>query len=318
MRILVTGGAGFLGQQLVRALVARSDGVPPFSSIVAADLAAGVFVDPRVEYRVGSMTDPAFVRAIVEPDVGLVFHLAAVLSGQSEAEFDLGLAVNFDATRLLLERCRSLGGAPRLVFTSSIAVYGGRLPAVVPEDMSLRPDLSYGAEKAMTELLILDYARRGFISAVVCRVPTVAIRPGAPNSALSSFVSGIVREPMAGVASVCPVPLDARIWITSPAVVIQNLMHAARVPGDAFGGQYTVNLPGITATPREMLDSLERVGGVAARALVSCAPDARITSAVMSWPGAFDVSRALGLGFQQDRDVEAIVRQYAEFVAERR
>ena len=161
------------------------------------------------------------------PDVGLVFHLAAVLSGQSESEFDLGLAVNFDATRQLLERCRGLGRAPRLVFTSTIAVYGGRLPAVVPEDMALRPDLSYGAEKAMTELLILDYARRGFISAVVCRVPTVAIRPGVPNSALSSFVSGIVREPLAGVESVCPVPLDTRIWITSPAVVIQNLVHAA-------------------------------------------------------------------------------------------
>ena len=140
-------------------------------------------------------------------------------------------------------------------------MYGGRLPAVVPEDMALRPDLSYGAEKAMTELLILDYARRGFVSAVVCRVPTVAIRPGAPNSALSSFVSGIVREPMAGVASVCPVPLDARIWITSPAVVIQNLVHAAGLPREALAGQYTVNLPGITATPREMLDSLERVGG---------------------------------------------------------
>jgi nucleoside-diphosphate-sugar epimerase len=317
MKILVTGAAGFLGQQLVRALAARSVGIPDFSSIVAADLAAGAFVDPGVDYRVGSITDRSFVRAIVEPDVGLVFHLAAVLSGQSEAEFDLGLAVNFDATRHLLECCRSLGRAPRLVFTSSIAVYGGRLPAVVPEDMALRPDLSYGAEKAMTELLILDYARRGFVSAVVCRVPTVAIRPGAPNSALSSFVSGIVREPMAGVASVCPVPLDARIWITSPAVVIQNLLHAARLPREALAGQYTVNLPGITATPREMLESLERVGGAAARALVSCTPDARITSAVMSWPGAFDVSRARELGFEQDRDVDAIVRQYAEWVAAR-
>lgn len=310
MTILVTGAAGFLGRRLVHALLADPAGLPSISRLVAADLARGPFDDARIDHRVGTITDPAFVRSIVDDDVDLVFHLAAVLSGQSEAEFDVGLQVNVDATRHLLEACRGVSRPPRVVLASTIAVFGGPLPAVVPEDMVLRPASSYGTAKAIGELLVIEYSRRGFIEGVVCRVPTVAIRPGAPNSALSSFVSGIIREPLAGLESTCPVPLDTRLWISSPDVVTWNLVHAARVPTDALEGRPALNLPGLTVTPAEMLESLERIGGQAARARVRLALDERVSRVVCSWPGAFDVRRPLALGFRADHDFDEVVRQF--------
>ena len=192
---------------------------------------------PRVEVRVGTIADRDFVQAIVDPDVGLVFHLAAVLSGQSEAEFDTGMRVNIEGTRNLLEACRALSRAPRFVFSSTVAVFGADLPDVVPEDSVLRPQSSYGTAKAIDELLVSEYSRRGFIDGISCRLATVTVRPGAPNSALSSFVSGIIREPLAGIDAVCPVPLDTRLWISSPDVVTANLIHAARVPAPALDGR---------------------------------------------------------------------------------
>jgi nucleoside-diphosphate-sugar epimerase len=314
MQVLVTGAAGFLGSRLVRALLSGAAGLPPVTRLVAADLAPCAVDDARVVSRTGTVDDPSFVRSIVEPEVDIVWHLAAVLSGQAEAEFDVGLRVNLDATRLLLDACRRLESPPRFVFASTIAVFGGPLPPVVPEDMALRPQSSYGTEKAMAELLVLDCSRRGFVDGIVCRVPTVAIRPGAPNSALSSFVSGIVREPLAGIESVCPVPLDTRLWITAPGVATRNLAHAARVPAMALEGLRALNLPGLTVTPAEMLDSLERLAGPAARALVRCEPDERTAGIVCSWPGAFDISRPLRLGFAADVSVDAVV---AEHIAER-
>src|SRR5205085_3317577 len=164
------------------------------------------------------------------PDVDVVFHLAAVLSGQSEAEFDVGMQVNLDATRSLLEACRALGRPVRFVFSSTVAVFGADLPDVVPEDSVLQPQSSYGTAKAMTEILLREYSRRGFVDGIAVRLATVTVRGGKPNSALSSFVSGIIREPLAGIESVCPVPLDTKIWITSPDVVTSNLVHAGRVP----------------------------------------------------------------------------------------
>ena len=188
------------------------------------------------------------MRSVVERDVDVVYHLAAVLSGQSEAEFDVGLRVNLDGTRRLLEACRLSARPPRVVFSSTIAALGGPLPAVVPETQMVEPESSYGAEKAICELLVSEYSRRGFVDGISCRVPTVAIRPGKPNSALSSFVSGIVREPLAGVDAVCPVPLDTRVWITSPDAATRNLVHAGRVAASALGGRRTVNLPGPLAS----------------------------------------------------------------------
>ncbi len=310
MKILVTGAAGFLGQRLIAALLADRTRVGRVTGIVAADLVSCPLADPRVASRVGTIADPQFVNSIVDADVTVVCHLAAVLSGQSEAEFDLGMRINVDGTRGILEACRRLARPPRLVFSSTTAVFGGRLPKVVHEDMALLPQSSYGAEKAVAEHLTCEYSRRGFVDAVVCRVPTVAVRPGAPNSAVSSFVSGIIREPLAGIDATCPVPLDMRLWITSPDVVITNLAHAVGLPASALGNRRIVNLPGLSVTAAEMLDSLERLGGAQARARVRCQIDPRITSIVGTWPEALDVTRPLALGFSQDRDVDAVVQQF--------
>jgi D-erythronate 2-dehydrogenase len=309
MKVLVTGAAGFLGRGLINTLVSGQSELR-VSRVVAADVVSCPIVDPRIDRRIGTIADENFIRSIVDADVDIVYHLAAVLSGQSEAEFDLGMQINVDSTRNLLEACRRLAKPPRFVFTSSVAVFGGALPDIVPEDMVPMPDSSYGAEKAIGELLVKEYSRRGFVDGIACRLPTIAIRPGKPNSALSSFVSGIIREPLAGIDSVCPVPLQTRLWISSPDVAVQNLVHAAHLPGDALEGRRTVNVPGLCVTAGEMLRSLERLGGPAVRARVRCEPDQHVMRIVATWPGALDVSRALRLGFAVDSDIDSIVRQF--------
>ena len=310
MNVLVTGAAGFLGSRVIQALLADAGQLPRVSRLIAADSAPCATTDPRVECRIGTIVDPSFVTSIVEPGVDVVFHLAAVLSGQSEAEFDVGLRVNVDATRHLLDACRALPKPPRFVFASTIAVFGGALPEVVPEDSVLRPQSSYGTAKAIAELLVSEYSRRGLIDGIICRLATVTVRPGAPNSALSSFVSGIIREPLAGLDAVCPVPLDTRVWISSPGVVTRNLLHAARVPASALDRRLALNLPGLSVTPDEMLASLERIGGADARARVHCRIDPHVARVVSTWPGTLDDRRARRLGFDADRDFDDVVREY--------
>jgi nucleoside-diphosphate-sugar epimerase len=310
MNVLVTGAAGFLGSRLVSALLDDPAVQSAGARIIAADRVPCPIDDPRIEQRIGSLEDPSFADALVDADVGLVYHLAAVLSGEAESDFDLGFRVNVDATRRLLERCRRLASAPRFVFASTIAVFGGPLPAVVPEDMALRPQSSYGTEKAIAELLVAEYARKGFVDGLACRLATVTVRPGVPNSALSSFVSGIVREPVAGLPSVCPVPVHTPLWVSAPATVIRNLLHAGRIPAADLDGRRAFTLPGLTTTPAEMLDSLERHAGPQARALVRCEVDDALSRVVCSWPGAFDVARPLRLGFIGDASVDAIVGEY--------
>src|SRR5260221_2128012 len=300
MKVLITGAGGFLGSRVVNALLSNAGDLPKVSRIVAADAVACPIADPRVDCRIGTIADPVFIGAIVEQDVDVVFHLAAVLSGQSEAEFDLGMQVNVDATRNLLEACRATGRTPRFVFSSTVAVFGGDLPEVVPEDSVLRPQSSYGTAKAIAELFVSEYSRRGFVDGIACRLATVTVRPGKPNSALSSFVSGIIREPLAGIDAVCPVPLDTRLWISSPDVVTRNLIHAARLPAAALDGRVAVNLPGLCVTPSQMLVSLERIGGEAARARVRSEIDAHVARIVATLPGALDDGRARRLGFRED------------------
>ena len=317
MRIIVTGGSGFLGSRVIRALLAAEgrEGLPAFENILSVDLGACPVDDPRVASAVGDIADPGFARRVIDGDTVGVYHLAAVLSGQSEQDFDLGMRVNLDGTRALLEAARATGRAPRFVFASSVAVFGGDLPAVVPETMAPMPASSYGAAKAMGELLVNDYSRRGFVDGRACRLPTIVVRPGKPNSAASSFASGIVREPLAGIPSNLPVPPETRLWLSSPAAVVANLVHAMAVEGARIGPWRTLNLPGLCVTAGEMLESLERVGGAAARALVSQEPDQRIMDIVCSWPGDFEVSRLLAMGFTRDADFDGVVRQYRdEFV----
>src|SRR5436190_4239277 len=312
MKILITGAAGFLGTRLVRALVAQPAGFEPIDSLVAADTSPCPVDDRRIESRTGTIVDPAFARAIVEPDVRIVYHLAAVLSGQSEAEFDTGMRVNLDGTRALLEACRGLERAPRFVFSSTVAVFGGDLPPLVPEDRALEPQTTYGTAKAMTELMVTEYSRRGYVDGVSCRLATITVRPGRPNSALSSFVSGIIREPLAGIDTICPVPLETPIWISSPGAVITNLVHAGRVATASLGRRRSLNLPGLSVTAGEMLASLERVGGAGRRARVRVERDERVAAAMCGWPAALDATRAQALGFVADANVDAIVRQYVD------
>lgn len=312
MNILVTGGAGFLGARLIEALLAppAKDLLPDGAVIVSVDLAPCPVNDPRVVSRIGDICDPAFIESLITPQTSLVYHLAAIVSGQAEADFDLGMRVNFDATRALLEACRHQAQAPRFVFASSLAVFGGTMPEQVPENLAPLPQSSYGAQKAMAELLINDYSRKGFVDGRVCRLPTISVRPGKPNAAASSFASGMLREPLAGQPSNCPVPLDTRLWLSSPQTVIDNLVHAARLDGQTLGLSRTLNLPGISVRVSEMLDSLARVGGEAARARVSFEPDERVQRIVCSWPGDFDIQRPLQLGFAVDADFDSVVKAH--------
>jgi D-erythronate 2-dehydrogenase len=310
MNVLVTGAAGFLGGRLITALLADSTARAISLRIVAADLAQCPIDDPRVVPRTGNIAEQSFIDAIVANDTDVVYHLAAVLSGQSEAEFDVGMRTNVDAMRALLDTCARLPTPPRFVFSSSIAVFGGPLPPVVPDDMALRPQSSYGTEKAIGELMVGDYSRRKWIDGVSCRLPTVAIRPGRPNSALSSFVSGIVREPLAGIDCVCPVPVETKMWITSPDIVTRNLLHAARIPTADLDGRRSFNLPGLTVTPAQMLDSLERLAGSAVRSRVRSEVDDRTTRVVSTWPGAFDTRRAISAGFAADADIDTLIGEF--------
>jgi len=310
MNVLITGAAGFLGQRVLGALLSGGAERLQASRIVAADSVACRSEDRRVDVKVGTIAERDFVDAILDDGIGVVFHLAAVLSGQSEAEFDTGMRVNVEGTRNLLEACRAHRRAPRFVFSSTVAVFGAELPDVVPEDAVLRPESSYGTAKAIAELLVSEYTRRGFVDGISCRLATVTVRPGAPNSALSSFVSGIIREPLAGIDAVCPVPADTRLWISSPDVVTANLMHAAHIPASTLDGRLAVNLPGLTVTPAEMLASLERIGGPAARARVRDEIDPHVARFVSTWPGALDDRRARRLGFSADRNFDDVVRQH--------
>lgn len=319
MNIVVTGGAGFLGSRVIRSLLQAQDAgrLPvPVDSVVSLDLAECPVEDPRVTSRVGDLGDPDVVAEAVDAETAGVFHLAAVLSGGSEEDFDLALRVNVHATERLLAAARATGARPRFVFTSSLAVFGSDVPDVVPETLATQPESTYGATKAIGELLVNEYSRKGYVDGRVCRLPTISVRPGRPNSAASSFASGIIREPLQGLQAVLPVPEETRMWLSSPDTAVENLVHAFAIEPKRLGGWRVLNLPGVSVTVGEMLDALEAVGGPEARERVVPRPDRRVMDIVCSWPGEFDVERTLSLGFRPDSSFEAAVRQFHhEFVA---
>ena len=307
MKIMITGGAGFLGKRLAAGLLGRAD----IDEIVLVDVApAEGHADPRIRTVTGDIADSSLMASLVDARTAGIFHLAAVVSGQAEADFELGMRINLDASRLLLDLCRQRGHKPRVVFTSSVAVYGGNLPDVVTDDLALRPASSYGTQKAIAELLLADYSRRGFVDGRVLRLPTVSVRPGLPNKAASSFASGIIREPLNGEDAVCPVAPETRLWLLSPRCAIDCLIHGFDLDADALGRQRAINLPGITVTAGEMVASLRRVAGEEVASRVHWERDEAIERIVGTWPGAWNTARAETLGFKGDRNFEQVVRAY--------
>ncbi|MGE8690392.1 MAG: D-erythronate dehydrogenase [Achromobacter sp.] len=317
MKILITGGAGFLGQRLARKLLERGslalDGGAP-QAITRIDLLDVVkndaLTDPRVHSMVGDIADPAVLQQAIDTETRAIFHLAAIVSGQAEADFDLGMRINLDASRALLETCRALGHKPRVIFTSSVAVYGGVLPETVRDDTALNPQSSYGTQKAIAELLLADYTRRGFVDGIVLRLPTISVRPGRPNAAASSFASGIIREPLNGEASVCPVGADTRLWLLSPRGAIQALVAGCELPARAVADRAPINLPGVSVTVAEMEQALREVAGDEVADRIGWQADERVERIVGSWPGRWDTARAASLGLKGDRDFAEIIRAY--------
>jgi nucleoside-diphosphate-sugar epimerase len=251
---------------------------------------------------------------VCPPGTEAVFHLAAVVSGAAEADFDLGMRVNLKGMQLLLEQLRriSSGGAepPRLVYTSSVAAFGGALPAVLDDSTIANPQTSYGMQKVVGEYLVSDYSRKGFLDGRSLRLPTIVVRAGKPNAAASSFASGILREPLNGVVSECPVGPETGVWMLSPRRVVDAFIHAWELPAEAWGTQRWLNLPGITATVAQMIEALRRVAGDAVAKRVVFKPDARIQAIVKTWPANFRTPRALAMGFKPDADVDSVIRDY--------
>jgi nucleoside-diphosphate-sugar epimerase len=318
MRVVITGGGGFLGLKLAKALLARGalatgeGGEAPLSKLVLLDAAFpdDMPADARLEVVKGDVSDPATLERVLTPESHSVFHLAAVVSGAAEADFDLGDRVNLEGTRRLLEAARRCARPPRLVFASSVAAFGGVLPPVLDDSTTPTPQTSYGTQKVIGEYLIADMSRKGFLDGRALRLPTIVVRAGKPNAAASSFASGIIREPLNGIASACPVAADTGVWLLSPKRVIEAFLHAHDLPASDWPSTRTVNLPGITVSVAEMLDGLRRVAGESVARRVTFAPDARIQAIVKTWPSRLNTPRALAMGFRADPDIDTVIRDY--------
>lgn len=315
MRIVITGGCGFLGRRLALLLLERGSSLGAIDELVLFDNAPPAIPlpdDKRLRLITGDIADRETVRALIAPGAAVVFHLAAVVSGQAEGDTDLGYRVNLDGTRAVLDACRALGNRPRLVFASSLAVYGGDLPSEVGESTPLTPQSSYGAQKAIGELMVNDYSRKGFVDGRALRLPTVVVRPGRPNRAASGFASSIIREPLAGQDAICPVPSDLVMALASPRSVVAALHRAHELPGEAFGANRSLQLPGFSVAVGEMAQAVRRVGGEAAYARIRWQRDPAIEVIVAGWPQALAAPRALAMGFAADTGIDAAVTAFIE------
>ena len=266
----------------------------------------------KVRTMVSDLSSPGEADKLVASKPDLIFHLAAIVSGEAEADFEKGYRINLDGTRLLFEATRKAAYKPRVVFTSSIAVFGAPFPDAIGDEFVSAPLTSYGTQKAIDELLLADYSRRGFFDGIGLRLPTICVRPGKPNKAASGFFSGIIREPVAGQEAVLPVPKSVRHWFASPRAAIEFLLHAAKLDTAQLGARRSLNMPGVTATVREQIEALRRVAGEAAARRIREEPDATIMKIVEGWPRNFDAKRASALGFRADASFDDIIRIHME------
>jgi D-erythronate 2-dehydrogenase len=323
MNILITGGSGFLGARLARTLLAQGSlsiaGETPrdIESIMLADRALppeDLGADRRVRFAGGDLNAQIDSGALPAAGTDVVFHLAAAVSGECEADFDLGMHSNLDATRMLLDACRALGTRPTFVFASSLAVFGNLpgqpLPELI-EDFTLpTPQSSYGIQKFIGEQLVADFARKGFVRGRSVRLMTVSVRPGKPNGAASSFLSGMIREPLAAQKAAAPVPPETPVALSSPARTIEGIIRAAQATDAQWGPLTALNLPAMRTSVAEMAAALERIAGKAATQLLDWTPDAAVLKLVRTWPGNVAYARARALGLEADTDFEAVIRDY--------
>jgi D-erythronate 2-dehydrogenase len=327
MHIVITGGAGFLGARLARTLLARGQlalrgaARQPIQSITLVDRVAppaDLAADSRIHALVGDLNQLLEEKTAVAQQIwaqaAIIFHLAAAVSGECEADFDLGMRSNLDATRALLQACRAAGTCPTVVFASSLAVFGNSaaqpLPAVIDDRTLPTPQNSYGIQKFIGEQLVADYGRKGFVTARNVRLMTVSVRPGKPNGAASSFLSGMIREPLAGIRAACPVVPETAVALSSPARTIEGLIRATEASDADWGARTAINLPALTTSVGAMAAALEKLGGKAAFDLIDWTPDPTIANIVTSWPAVIDAARARALGLLPDANFEDIVADY--------
>jgi nucleoside-diphosphate-sugar epimerase len=313
MKILVTGAAGMIGRKLTERLAADGHlGGRDIAGLALADVVPPSPV-PGARTEICDLSETGVAERLVcdQPDV--IFHAAGIVSGEAEADLEKGYRVNLDGSRLLFDAVRRIEGyRPRVVFTSSIAVFGPPFPDAIGDEFILAPLTSYGTAKAMVEQMLSDYTRRGFLDGVGLRLPTICIRPGKPNKAASGFFSSILREPLAGQEAVLPVPEEVRAWHASPRAAIGFLLHAASLDSAALGVRRNLNMPGLSATVGEQIAALRRAAGDAAVGLIRREPDPVIMRMVDSWPRAFDPARALKLGFRADTSFDEIIRDHMD------
>jgi len=316
MHIMIIGAAGMIGRKLASKLLAMQqfEGVPiarcTLVDVVAPPALSGTGIE--VQSITTDLCEPSVAEQLLESQPDLIYHLAAIVSGEAEQDFEKGYRINLDGTRNLLEAIRRSGSRPRLVFASSIAVFGAPFPEPIPDDYHLTPLTSYGTQKAICELLIADYSRKGFMHGIALRLPTICVRPGLPNAAASGFFSSIIREPLSGKTAVLPVGDDVLHWHASPRSAVGFLLHAATLTAEQLGGRPCLTLPGVAATVGEQIAALTRVAGAAVAARIERRPDPFVQSIVAGWPRCFSAQRALSLGFTVERDFDEIVRVHID------
>jgi nucleoside-diphosphate-sugar epimerase len=316
MKVLIIGGAGMVGRKLAERLARDGAlGGKAVSALTLYDVAAAAVPERAkvpVKVLTGDLPAPGETERLLGDRPEVIFHLAAIVSGEAELEFDKGYRINMDGTRLLLEAVRAAGHTPRVVFTSSIAVFGAPFPEAIGDEFLSTPLTSYGTQKAVGELLVSDYTRKGFLDGLSIRLPTICVRPGAPNKAASGFFSNIIREPLAGREAVLPVSDSVMHWHASPRAAVEFLRHAATLDTAAVGPRRALTMPGLAVTVAEQIAALRKVAGDAVAARIRREPDPFVERIVAGWPRRFDARRALALGFKPDASFEEIVRIHIE------